>query len=127
MQELDQVLKVVQWITRHEELSVVLDEVRAVFLNIEPSPSNLRVFSLFSILAICVSTAMDNVSLLVGLGASLTFFFALIVSLCLYELLSSSEVSADLFIARNATLFLDPWVLVHLLHGGSVGGVQSHH
>lgn len=68
-----------------------------------------------------------DLSLLVGICTSLTFLFTLVVSLLIHELLSPGEVALDLLIAGHATRFLNPGVLIYLLHRGSMVRLQGHH
>ena len=121
-----QILKVVERLSRHEELCVVLVEARTVFLNLEASPGVLRTLCHLSFLSILSTTATHNASL-VSLTALLALLLALVMSLSFDELLSPLEVDLDFLVGWDSSLCGNPRVLQNLLHRGSVGRVESHH
>lgn len=120
------ILKVVERLSRHEELSVVLMEVRTILFNLEASPGVLGALCHFSFFSVLGTTTTHNASLM-SLTASLTLFFALVMSLSFDELLSPLEVDFDFLVAWDSSLCGNPRVLQNLLHRGSVGRVKSHH
>lgn len=119
-----QVLKVVERLTFHEELSVLLHEEGSVLFDFETVPSLLHVLSLLAFLFVSVTTTA-NLALLLSFVAALAFLLSLIVRLLVDQCLSLGELNFDLFNGRNWALH--PWVLQDLVDGEPLCWVQRHH
>ena len=124
LQVSDQIFKVVQWLTRHEELCVVLHEVRTVFFNLKALPGVTWILILFTFLCVTAVCTLDLARLL-GFTAVLALGFALVVSLSVDQALPYSEILSDGVLSGHCALH--PWVSIDLLKSRPVSRVKSHH
>ena len=123
-QVLNQIVKVVQWLARHEELRIVLHKVGTVFFDIEALPGLSGVLDRLTLLGVVV-TAAAHFTLTLRFVALLALGLAFIVGLSVDKTLPHGEVGLDFFLGRDGALH--PGVGVDLLNGGPVGWVKSHH
>lgn len=110
----------------HEELGVVLDELRSILFDFEVLPGISRVLNSLTFFHVVVTTSVDAFGTTLSSSVALcALSFAFIMSFSFYFAFTNREVSLDLSFSWNRAI--NPWVSLDLLHGGSLGRVECHH
>lgn len=123
----DEVIEVVEWLARHEELRVVLHKVGTVLFDLKAFPGSSAVVDRVTVLLV-VSVGTNDLSCLScigGLMALLTLGFALIVRFLVDEVFPVGEVGLDFCLRWDSALH--PWVSVDFVDLRPLSWVKGHH